>query len=237
VTRSQRWQTKRATNSGSKISRERACAVTGTLLVWRACNGRTFPWHTGENRFHLLCAEVLLRQTRADSVPPVLHALVTRYPDPRSLAAASELEIRDLIEPLGFASQRAAQLRAMSDNLVSRYTGEVPSSAAELAELPGIGRYTAGIVAATLGAAAPAVDTNVARVLCRVFGLTPSHGEPRKSANVWEAAEQLVTTRPGKAADLTWRLVDLAAAYCRPKTPHCADCPLLQDCEYGATIS
>ncbi len=101
-----------------------------------------------------------------------------------------------------------------------------------LVELPGIGRYSAGVVAAVGGEASPAVDTNVARIICRVFGVKPSHAEARKSTNIWQLAWELIEAS-GKPARLTWALLDLAAAVCRVRTPSCDVCPLAAVCRYA----
>jgi A/G-specific adenine glycosylase len=184
----------------------------------------------------VLLAEILLRQTRAASVPPVLDRLLDRFPTPSALAAADADDVFALVRILGFGRQRTAQLKQLGHSLLGEHRGVVPRDTEVLRSLPGIGPYSAAMIAAScFGAGGAAVDTNVARVLCRVFALEPSHAEARKSTNVWHAADRLTATRPGSAAELTWALVDLAAAICKPRKPLCAQCPLVTMCAYAAS--
>src|SRR5205823_3477839 len=148
------------------------------LLAWFAVNGRSFVWREEQSHFRILVAEVLLKQTRAATVEAFYPRFLAVYPDPHALAAALEDDLAFILRPLGFSRQRARHLRALATVLVRDYGGVVPSELAALRELPGIGPYTAGIVkAACFGSDVPAVDTNVARVLCRVLNLAPSHLE------------------------------------------------------------
>lgn len=212
-----------------------AASVVALLLSWWERHGRGFPWRQWDDPYHLLLTEILLRQTRAESVAAYLPGFLQRYPSPHALAAAGEDQLTAALKPLGFNRQRARQLCALAVRIVAA-GGHVPSDLQGLLALPGVGQYTAGMVAATTaGVQVPAVDTNVARVLCRVFGLIPSHAEPRKSRNVWDLAAGLVA-ESGNAVHLTWAILDLAAAVCKPKLPRCAECPLQEECCYGRHI-
>lgn len=208
--------------------------VASSLLSWLDTHGRAFPWRAGAEPFEVLVAEILLRQTRAESVPPVLTALMRRCPHPEALALACEEDLKAIIAVLGFGNQRAAQLRALGVAIMADHGGVVPGAVEALRALPGVGAYTAGLVAATcFGSTTPAVDTNVARVLCRFYGLTPSHAEARKSTNVWDAAAALSSARPDAAARLTWAAVDLAASVCTARSPDCPSCPLAAWCAFS----
>jgi A/G-specific adenine glycosylase len=200
-----------------------------------AAEGRSFLWRLDRDPYLVLVAEVLLRQTRASSVPPVLGRFLDRFPTLEALARADPPDVLAVVHVLGFGQQRTAQLQRLAAELVTGNGSTVPPEVASLQSLPGIGRYSAAMIAAScFGADVPAVDTNVARVLCRVFDIQPSHAEARKSTNVWTAATLLTSARPGAAAELTWGMVDLADAICKPKAPLCARCPLQRWCGYAA---
>jgi A/G-specific adenine glycosylase len=204
-------------------------AVAARLLAWSRNHGRDFPWRHWKDPYRLLVTEVLLRQTRAVTVAVYVERFFRIYPDAPTLAAASEEELAGELRSLGFSRQRAKQLRALADRL-SDDARRVQLDSASLAELPGIGRYSAGIVAAIAGECAPAVDTNVARVISRVFGIRPSHSEARKSTNIWRMAYELIEAS-GQPARLTWSVIDLSAALCRPQAPLCEMCTLSAVCE------
>lgn len=229
---------RRATQEGIPASAAHRVAMADKLLEWRAVHGRTFSWHLSQDGFVVLCAEVLLRQTRAESVPKVLSMLLGKYPDAYCLAEATQSDVVSVVAPLGFGEQRARQLRSMAAILQERHGGRVPSASGDLRALPGVGRYTAAVVEATLsGRAMGAVDENVARILSRVLGIEPSHAEARKSTNIWDAAEQVAAARPEAGARLTWAMVDLGTFVCRRRTPRCADCPLLGCCAFSQTAA
>lgn len=216
-----------------------AVTVADALLRWHRGRGRTFLWHSTAEAFVVVCAEVLLRQTRAASVEETLQRLLGEYPTPDVLASASEADVAAVIKPLGFSNQRAGQLIRMAKALVEDYGGAVPLDVADLQRLPGVGPYTAAVIASTLtGRANAAVDENVARVVARVFGLQPSNAEPRKSANLWGAAARLAEVRPEAGARLTWAMVELGTYVCRRRTPTCDECPLSRQCvAYPANAS
>jgi A/G-specific adenine glycosylase len=214
----------------SRKIRSKASAVLPPLMQWWKLHHRTFAWRQWTDLYRLLVTEVLLRQTRAVTVAAMLPAFFEAYPSPQRLSAASEGELTAFIRPLGFARQRAVQLSEMAAHLHRRPNA---MNQEQLLALPGIGRYSAAMVTAMGGAKVAAVDTNVARVICRLFGIQPSHAEPRKSRNVWEVAELLVVGSD-VPAQVTWAILDLAAAICTSRSPRCPDCPLVRRCEFAA---
>ena len=209
-------------------------SVSRQLLPWFALHGRSFSWRDTDNPFNVLIAEILLRKTGARAVEQFLSQFLAAYPDVVALANAPVEELTANLAILGLSVQRARQLRALGCRIFDDFNGAIPSTAKDLASLPAVGRYTAGIVAsACFDLPEAAVDTNVARVICRVFGLTPSHAEPRKSTNVWAIASELVSASTARFARTTWAMLDLAAAHCTSRSPHCLDCPLRSLCRYA----
>jgi A/G-specific adenine glycosylase len=206
--------------------------VRSLLLSWARNNGREFPWRGWRDPYRLLVTEVLLKQTRAESVSEVVGPFFRMFPTSESLAVADS-DLETLIKPLGFGSQRALQLRSLAAELVR--TPSVRADANSLVRLPGIGPYASGMVAATLGAReSVAVDTNIARVVCRVFGLIPSHAEPRKSTNVREQTRSLIGAS-ASPVQVLWAILDLAASTCRARSAQCARCPLQRACMSSTT--
>ena len=209
-------------------------AVASALLEWGRDHFREFPWRRNPALYEALVAEILLRQTRAAAVAAFMPTFLRSYPHPSTLARADE-QLEQLLTPLGFANQRGHQLRRLGGQLLQRDESE-PPTVVELREMPGVGPYTAGMVASLFGSTEPAVDTNVARLLCRVFGVEPSGAEARKSANVWLTAAAVVEAG-GDAARTTWAMLDLADAVCRPHNPQCPSCPLDALCRHAGVAA
>ncbi len=176
--------------------------------------------------------EVLLKQTRAETVATMIEGFFGTYPDPRTLSRAN-IELERRIASLGFGSQRARQLRALAKALLVAEPG-VPTN---WIDLPGIGPYSSGMVRAALGArGVVAVDTNIARVVGRLYGARPTHSEARKSTNIWQLAERL--TRSSRSSiQVLWALLDLGALLCRTRSPDCKACPLRLECHYAITAT
>ena len=198
------------------------------LLRWYEDNGRhELPWRKA-SPFEVLVAEFMLQRTSAEQVLGVFEPFVAKYPDARSVAGAEEDELREAIAPLGLR-KRARYLERTSETLVERYDGDVPSDRDELLELEGVGEYTANsVLAHTYEEDVAAVDTNVARILSRVYGTE----EDPESTEAWEKAERLVPA--GRGSDFLHALIDFGAGVCTASSPNCTDCPLADICEYEA---
>ena len=166
-------------------------------------------------------SEVMLQQTTVATVTPRFERFVARWPTVEELAAASDAEILSEWAGLGYYA-RARNLIACAREVAER--GGFPASAAELRKLPGLGVYTSAAMAAiAFGEKAPAVDTNVERVIARVRGLSePDRGEIERQLLEWMDGH-----RPG---DIVQAMMDLGATICRPKQPRCVECPLSADC-------
>jgi A/G-specific adenine glycosylase len=170
----------------------------------------------------------MLQQTQVARVIEFYPRFLQRYPTLEDLASAPADEVRESWEGLGYYS-RARNLHAAVRRMVTESGGRVPRSPVELARLPGIGAYTAGAVASlAFGAAVPAVDTNVARVLGRVFDLRGAAQGSRRMRRVWVVAAALVP--PRRAADWNQALMDLGALVCTARAPRCPTCPVRSVC-------
>jgi A/G-specific adenine glycosylase len=192
------------------------------LLAWYDENRRDLPWRGDRDPYRIWVAEVMLTQTRVETVIPYYERFLERFPDVEALAAADLDEILKAWEGLGYYA-RARNLHRAARILVDRHDGELPRTAEALQELPGIGPYTAGAVASiAFGRPVPAVDGNVRRVISRLRDLPAP-----KPARIRELVEPLVVGRPG---DVNQALMDLGAMVCVARSPRCEECPLEPAC-------
>jgi DNA (cytosine-5)-methyltransferase 1 len=192
---------------------------------------RKFPWRRKETKaFHLLIAEVLLAQTKAENVARLWPLLVKRYEKPRDLARVKASALKVLLRPLGLQNQRTKALRTIARVLVDRHQGEVPHDVAQLLSLPHVGLYTATAVASfSFGKRVPIVDTNVLRVLGRITG-GKINQDLRRSKKIWALAWNAL---PMKNVELhNYGILDFAAQVCT-RDPNCSRCPLRRKCSFG----
>ena len=202
-----------------------------SVVSWFRSNGRDFPWRETRNPFHILMAEVLLRQTQAARVVgPYIH-LVTTYPDPASLAEADVDALREWFRPLGLV-RRADRLVQCARRLLGDYGGQVPRDLRSLQSLPGIGRYSArATLCMAFNHPLPMIDEGSGRVLRRALGL-PVTGPAYSDTRLAEYAEDLLSS--SHAREFNLGLIDIGAAYCHPRTPGCSKCPLVEGCKVGS---
>lgn len=205
------------------------------LLKWFKKNGRNFFWRVHSDPYTVLMAEILLKKTSAEAVNRFLPYFLESYGSIGKLYETPETELVHMLGPLGLSSQRAKQINGLARVLVQSYDSKIPCSRDELLKLPGIGEYTAGaLLSFSFGRPEAIVDTNVARVIIRVWGVEPSRCEARRSPEVWDKARQLVNAQPKQAARINWALLDLGALICRPCRPKCDECPLNGNCAFVA---
>src|SRR5437870_10575603 len=193
------------------------------LLSWYARHRRRLPWRGVRDPYVVLVSEIMLQQTQVARVLEFYPRFLARYPTLEDLAAAPADAVRESWDGLGYYA-RARNLHAAARAVVKKLGGRLPRRAEELRALPGIGRYTAGAVASlAFGADVPAVDTNAARVLTRVFGWRRSN-RARSGRRLWAVAAALVPR--GRSADWNQALMDLGATICTARVPRCARCPV-----------
>ena len=209
----------------------RAQAFTRKLLAWWARAARDLPWRRTRDPYRVLVSEFMLQQTQVSRVAEYYPRFLERFPDLETLARARPRVVREAWDGLGYYA-RASNLHALAKQ-VSGVGGQVPDDPAELVKLPGVGPYTAGAVASfAYEKPVPAVDTNVNRVLRRVF-FGRATGNAQAAKNVWDLARALVP-RDGKRA---WRfnqaIMELGALVCVARKPRCAECPVRPVCRTG----
>jgi len=198
------------------------------LLAWFARHARDLPWRRERTPYRIWVAEAMLQQTRVETVIPYYERFLARFPTIRALSAVSLEEVLRVWEGLGYYA-RARNLYAAARQIVAARDGQLPDTFEGLLALPGVGQYTAGAVASiAFGRDVPAVDGNVRRVLCRVFGI---HQDVTRSA-VRKELERLAANLipPGRAGAFNEALMELGAIVCTPRSPRCDDCPLNDLC-------
>ena len=210
--------------------------IAAQVVRWQAGHGRNhLPWQNTRDAYRVWLSEIMLQQTQVATVREYYARFLARFSDVRQLAAAPQDEVLALWSGLGYYS-RARNLHRCAQIVVNQHGGEFPRTVHELAALPGIGRSTAGAIAAfCFGVRAPILDANVRRVLTRVLGFGADLAEARNERALWGLAEALLpdTDLPSAMPRYTQGLMDLGAGICLPRSPHCMLCPLQQVCVAG----
>ena len=206
-------------------------AFSQSVVNWFRANGREFPWRHTKDPFHILIAEVLLRQTQAQRVVDPYIELTTMYPDAESLSLADVDDLRQFFRRLGLV-RRADHLVDCATRLVQAHGGQVPHDLEQLESLPGIGRYSArAILCLAFDNPVPMVDEGCGRLLRRVFGFDNT-GPAYLDSRLLHVAENIIPTTCSREFNLG--LIDIAAANCHAWVPFCASCPLMECCFVGS---
>lgn len=199
------------------------------LLAWYRRVRREMPWRGHPSPYAVWVSEIMLQQTQVETVRPYFARFIARFPTVQALAAAETEAVLSLWQGLGYYT-RARNLHRAAQTIVEEKGGRLPETAEKLAELPGVGAYTAAAIASIcFGERVPVVDGNVVRVFARLFLLRDDFGaQPtrRKLALRLQPAFD-ETESPG---DLNQAMMELGALICRPRNPECARCPLASAC-------
>jgi len=204
-------------------------SFTSRLLNWYTTHARTLPWRDHPDPYAVWVSEIMLQQTRVETVVPYFERWMSRFPTIAALAQADQQAVLAVWEGLGYYS-RARNLHRAAQVVMAEYAGHIPENPLELRRLPGIGRYTAAAIASiAFGADEAALDGNIRRVLARLFDVSQPARGPQGERKLWELAR--LHLPPGSAGDYNQALMDLGASICLPRQPHCPDCPLKEDCQ------
>jgi A/G-specific adenine glycosylase len=198
------------------------------LLTWYGRHGRDLPWRRTGDPYHILVSEIMLQQTQVDRVLPKYAEWLDKFPSLHALAGADESHVTETWRPLGY-NIRPRRLQAIAREAVARYDGQLPSDHETLLSFKGIGAYTAGAIRSfAFRQRAAILDTNVARVLFRIFIGT---GDPKSHAmkkHLWTVSEILVPNR--QVFDFNQALMDFGAMVCVARNPKCLVCPMAKSC-------
>lgn len=199
------------------------------MIAWQREHGRhDLPWQNTRDPYRIWLAEIMLQQTQVVAVIGYYQRFLERFPDLHALATGAADEVMRLWSGLGYYS-RARNLHRAARMILDQCNGEFPATQAGLTRLPGVGRSTAGAVAAfAFGQRAAILDGNVKRVFARYFGVVGYPGLPAVEAALWERAEALLPELD--VEPYTQGLMDLGATLCTRTRPRCTACPLAADC-------
>ncbi|MCE1251935.1 MAG: A/G-specific adenine glycosylase [Anaerolineae bacterium] len=206
--------------------------ISGRLLEWYDLNARRMPWRGAADEYGVWISEIMLQQTQVDTVIPYYLRWMQRFPTLADLAAATEQDVLQLWEGLGYYS-RARNLLKAARRVVKDYDGKLPSDRRELQTLPGIGPYTAGAIASiAFGLDEATLDGNIRRVMARLFNVEIPARSPEGEKLLWSLVSAHLPS--GRAGDYNQALMDLGATICTPATPACRKCPLEAFCQARA---
>ncbi|MCM3591587.1 A/G-specific adenine glycosylase [Brevibacillus borstelensis] len=198
------------------------------LLAWYDGQKRDLPWRINRDPYRIWVSEIMLQQTRVETVKPYYQNFMEKFPTVEALADAPEEEVLKAWEGLGYYS-RARNLQSAAREVKTRYGGVVPDKPEEIATLKGIGPYTAGaILSIAYEKPEPAVDGNVMRVFSRLLLMTDDIAKPATRIKVEHLVRQVIPE--GRAGDFNQALMELGALVCVPRTPQCLTCPVFDYC-------
>ena len=230
-------------------SGKRRIAFTRKLLGWYGKAARALPWRRTRDPYRIAVSEFMLQQTQVSRVEQFYPRFLERFPTIEKLAAARPKAVREAWEGLGYY-RRASNLHALSRVVGETYGGKLPSDPAELDKLPGVGRYTAGAIACfAYEKPVPAVDTNVNRVIRRVFFVgirnqdsgvrsgRPDSGIRIPESRIWSFTASLIPRSGHRAWKFNQALMELGATICTARKPRCPECPVRSDCKTGRRLS
>jgi A/G-specific adenine glycosylase len=203
--------------------------LASRLLDWYRRHGRELPWRGHPDPYAVWVSEIMLQQTRVETVIPYFERWMARFPTVKALAAAEEQDVLNAWEGLGYYS-RARNLHKAAKLIVDQHGGELPRDPEALRKLPGIGRYTVGAIASmAFGLDEPTLDGNLRRVFARLFDVSEAADTPAGEKILWALAGEHLP--PGQAGDYNQALMDLGATICLPRNPRCLLCPLSELCQ------
>ncbi len=200
------------------------------LIRWFRAGGRDLPWRRTRDPYRILVSEVMLQQTQVERVKEYYDPFLRRYPTVQDLAGSPRSKVMEEWQGLGYYN-RARNLHKAAKQIMRRHGGDFPRSVDEVRALPGVGGYTAGAVLSfAFNRPAPVLDTNVRRVLARVFLGRPPR---RNAAEDRRLADLNVSLIPaGKAWDFNQAVMELGAVVCTARNPKCPGCIARKQCRF-----
>jgi A/G-specific adenine glycosylase len=213
----------------NRLSSKPFNSIQGRLLDWYHANKRTLPWRGHPSAYAVWVSEIMLQQTRVETVIPYFEKWMRLFPTVQALANASERDVLNAWEGLGYYS-RARNLQKAAKIVADKYNGEIPRDLDELRKLPGIGRYTLGAIASiAFDTDSSALDGNIKRVYARIFDMEEPVDSPAGEKILWDLADRNLPK--GHAGDYNQALMDLGAGICVPRNPRCLICPVMRLCK------
>jgi A/G-specific adenine glycosylase len=204
------------------------------IFRWYARRKRPLPWRKTRDPYKILVSEIMLQQTQVNHVIEKYKEFTKRFPTLVSLARARTSSVIRAWSGLGY-NARALRLQKLARLVIREYNGKIPNNPDLLLTLPGIGRYSANAIACfAFHKEVPVVDTNIWRVLSRIFWRAHSANDRVMERSVWKIAELLLPH--GRSRDWTLALMDLGATICSARRPLCPKCPVSTVCKSAFAI-
>jgi len=199
-----------------------------TFLTWYHKEKRNLPWRATNDPYAIWISEIMLQQTRVETVIGYFYRFMEQFPTIQDLAEAEEQKLLKVWEGLGYYS-RARNLKAAAQQIVAEFDGKMPNSIEEIRSLKGIGPYTAGAIGSiAFGLPEPAIDGNVMRVVSRLFCIEADIAKASSRRPFDEAMRTIIS--PDEPGEFNQALMDLGSRICTPTTPKCEECPISQYC-------
>ena len=199
-----------------------------TFLTWYHKEKRNLPWRATNDPYAIWISEIMLQQTRVETVIGYFYRFMEQFPTIQDLAEAEEQKLLKVWEGLGYYS-RARNLKAAAQQIVAEFDGKMPNSIEEIRSLKGIGPYTAGAIGSiAFGLPEPAIDGNVMRVVSRLFCIEADIAKASSRRPFDEAMRTILS--PDEPGEFNQALMDLGSRICTPTTPKCEECPISQYC-------
>jgi len=200
------------------------------IIDWWLRNRRSYPWRKTSDPYKIAIAEIMLQRTRADQVLPIYLSFIKKFPTITDLAKASEVEISYFFRKLGLF-WRAGLVKKMANFVVKEYRGTFPKDLKSLIKIPAIGEYISrAILSFAYGKRVVVIDSNICRIVKRIFGIEVS-GEARRNRDIQRLAEKLLPSEI-ESKFINWALIDFSALICKPSRPSCEICPIRNCCNY-----
>ncbi|MFP7347288.1 A/G-specific adenine glycosylase [Bacillus safensis] len=211
-----------------KLDRKDIAGFQHDLIDWYEKEQRTLPWRENQDPYRVWVSEVMLQQTRVDTVIPYFNRFMEQFPTVKDLALADEEKVMKAWEGLGYYS-RVRNLQAAVKEVYESYDGIVPNTKEQFSKLKGVGPYTSGaVLSIAYNKPYPAVDGNVMRVISRILSIWDDIAKP-KTRNIFEfAVDQLISRE--KPSEFNQGLMELGALICTPTSPACLICPVNMHC-------
>ncbi|MGX6444683.1 A/G-specific adenine glycosylase [Neobacillus sp. K501] len=199
------------------------------LISWFKSEQRDLPWRKDQDPYKVWVSEIMLQQTRVDTVIPYFNRFIEWFPTIEDLANANDDKVLKAWEGLGYYS-RVRNLHSAVKEVKEKYNGQVPNTPKEISELKGVGPYTAGaILSIAYGVPEPAVDGNVMRVLSRILSIWEDIAKPSTRKVFEEAVRRLISH--DEPSEFNQALMELGALICTPTSPSCLLCPVREHCQ------
>nr|WP_255216045.1 A/G-specific adenine glycosylase [Pseudenhygromyxa sp. WMMC2535] len=207
-------------------------AVATALSAWFAKHARDLPWRRTRDPYAIWVSEIMLQQTRVDTVERYWSRFLDRFPSVEALAAADEEAVLEAWSGLGYY-RRARLLHRGARHVHAEHGGALPETPAEIRAIPGVGRYTTGAIASiAFDQPVPLVDGNVARVHARLQAIEDPVEQDAKAEDHWHFVSEVLAH--GSPRVLAQALMELGATVCTPRSPSCSSCPLRAQCRAQA---